>query len=174
LDLSGLGSTRAARAIKFIETFLVVTSGKGARKPFKLRAWQKKIIRKVLAPGIRTAVVAIPRGNGKSSLAAALGLWALVDGPEGSNVAIVAGTAERQAKICFNTARRMVELNPLLQERVQIFQDRCSCRPITGACSPCRRTRTRSSVRTPRSRWSTSWGSWTRTCSSDAPGVRQA
>src|SRR5215211_2828318 len=94
LDLSGLGSTRAARAIRFIET-LTIPSGKGARMRFRLRPWQKRIIRKVLAPGIRTAVVAIPRGNGKSSLAAALGLWALADGEEGAEVAIVAGTSER-------------------------------------------------------------------------------
>jgi phage terminase large subunit-like protein len=103
---------------------LTIPSGKGARKPFRLRRFQKAIIREVLAPGIRTAVVAIPRGNGKSSLAAALGLWALVDGPEGAQVPIVAGDAERQAKICFNIARRMVELDPELHERIQIFQAR--------------------------------------------------
>jgi phage terminase large subunit-like protein len=91
---------------------------------FRLRRFQKAIIRRVLAPGIRAAVVAIPRGNGKSSLAAALGLWALVDGPEGAQVPIVGGVAERQAEICFNIARRMVELDPELSERVQIFQRR--------------------------------------------------
>jgi phage terminase large subunit-like protein len=123
LDLSGLGSTRAARAIKFVGT-LTVPSGKGARRRFRARQFQKKITRKVLAPGIRTAVVSIPRGNGKSTLAAALALWALVDGPEGAQVPIVAGVAERQAKICFNIARRMVELDPELAERIQIFQDR--------------------------------------------------
>jgi phage terminase large subunit-like protein len=66
-------------------------------------------------------VVAIPRGNGKSTLAAALGLWALVDGLEGSEVPIVAGVSERQARIAFNTARRMVELDPELVALVQIF-----------------------------------------------------
>ncbi len=65
-----------------------------------------------------------PQGNGKSSLAAALGLWALVDGDEGAQVPIVGGVAERQAEICFNIARRMVELSPELSERVQIFQRR--------------------------------------------------
>jgi len=123
LDLSGLGSTRAARAIRFIETYLVVTSGKGARSRFRLRAWQKRIIRTVLAPGIRTAVVAVPRGNGKSSLAAALGLWALVDGEEGAEVAIVAGTSERQSRICFDKAKRMVELEPELAARIQVHRD---------------------------------------------------
>jgi phage terminase large subunit-like protein len=124
LELSGLGSTRAARAIRFIETYLIVPSGKGARKRFRLRPWQKRIIRKVLAAGIRTAVVAVPRGNGKSSLAAALALWALVDGPEGAEVAIVAGTSERQSRICFDKARRMVELEPELAARIQVFQDK--------------------------------------------------
>jgi phage terminase large subunit-like protein len=101
-----------------------VPKGKGARSRLKLRKWQKEIVRAVLAPGIRTAVVAIPRGNGKSTLAAALGLWALVDGPEGAEVPIVGGVAERQARIAFNTARRMVELDPELLARIQIFQDK--------------------------------------------------
>jgi phage terminase large subunit-like protein len=123
LDLSGLGSTRGARAVRFIEG-LSVPKGQGARARLRLRPWQKKIIRKVLAPGIRTAVVAIPRGNGKSTLAAALGLWALVDGPEGAQVPIVGGVSERQSRICFDTARRMVELSLELVDRVQVFQDK--------------------------------------------------
>jgi hypothetical protein len=36
----------------------------------------------------------------------------------------VAGTSERQGRICFEKCRRMVELQPLLAERVQVFQDR--------------------------------------------------
>ena len=103
---------------------LHVPKGKGARSRLRLRKWQRAIVRAVLAPGIRTAVVAIPRGNGKSTLAAALGLWALVDGPEGAEVPIVAGVSERQARIAFNTARRMVQLDAELSARVQIFQDK--------------------------------------------------
>jgi phage terminase large subunit-like protein len=82
LDLSGLGSTRAARALAFIGG-LTIPHGKGARKRVRLRPFQKRVIRKVLAPGIRTAVVAIPRGNGKSTLAACLALWALRGWPGG-------------------------------------------------------------------------------------------
>jgi phage terminase large subunit-like protein len=123
LDLSGLGKARATRAVRFMER-LLVPKGKGARSQLRLRKWQKTIVRTVLAPGVRTAVVAIPRGNGKSTLAAALGLWALIDGPEGAEVPIVAGVSERQARIAFNTARRMVQLDPELAARVQIFQDR--------------------------------------------------
>jgi hypothetical protein len=39
-------------------------------------------------------------------------------------VPIVAGVSERQARIAFNTARRMVELSAPLRERCQLFQDR--------------------------------------------------
>jgi phage terminase large subunit-like protein len=103
---------------------LLVPKGKGARSRLRLRKWQREIVRAVLAPGIRTAVVAIPRGNGKSTLAAALGLWALVDGPEGAQVPIVGGVSERQFRIAFDTARRMVQLDPELLARVQAFQDK--------------------------------------------------
>jgi phage terminase large subunit-like protein len=157
LDLSGLGSTRAARAARFIET-LTIPSGKGARKPFRLRRFQRMIIRRVLGPGIRTAVVAIPRGNGKSSLAAALGLWALVDGPEGAQVPIVAGVAERQAKICFNIARRMVELDPRLAARIQIFQDRLYVPHHDATLFPLPADADALLGANPTLRWWTSWG----------------
>ena len=66
----------------------------------------------------------MPRGNGKSGLAAVLGMYALLaDGVEGAQVLIVASD-ERQARIVFNTARRMVELDERLSEQVQIFRDR--------------------------------------------------
>jgi hypothetical protein len=68
LDLSGLGRQRATRAVRFMEG-LLVPKGKGARSQLRLRKFQRQIVRTVLAPGIRTAVVAIPRGNGRSTLA---------------------------------------------------------------------------------------------------------
>ena len=124
LDLSRLGTTRAARCIRFIESYCRVPKGTGARRPVRLRGWQRRIVREVLRPGVRNAVVSLARGNGKSSLAAFLALWAFVDGPEGAQVLCVGGVSERQARHVFNAARRMVELNPDLAERVQVFADR--------------------------------------------------
>lgn len=135
LDLSGLGRTRAARAVRFIESYAVTPKGTGARKPARLRPWQKRIIRQVLAPGVRQGLVSIPRGNGKSTLAAFLALWGLFDGPEGAQVLTVAAD-ERQARIVFNAARRMVELNPSLAERTQIFQDRLYVPHHDGTLAP--------------------------------------
>jgi phage terminase large subunit-like protein len=67
--------------------------------------------------------VSIPAGNGKSTLAAAPGLYGLLaDRTEGAQVICVASD-ERQARIILNTARRMVELDPALYARVQIFKD---------------------------------------------------
>ena len=103
LDLSGLGSTVCpARALAFLEQFCTITSGRGALKPFRSRPRRFEANR---SEGARAGLcasagsVSIPRGNGKSSLAAALALWALVDGPEGAEVHLVAGVSERQSRI---------------------------------------------------------------------------
>lgn len=124
LDLSDLGKARHVRAIHFIERYLLVPKGKGARRPVRLRKWQRDIIRAVLTPGVRQAVVSMPRGNGKTTLAACLALYGLfADGVEGAQVLTVASD-ERQARHVFNAARRMIELNENLAEQVQVFQDR--------------------------------------------------
>ena len=67
--------------------------------------------------------MSIPAGNGKSTLAAALGLYGLLgDRVEGAQVLVVASD-ERQARIIFTTAARMVELDDDLSARVQAFKD---------------------------------------------------
>ena len=63
----------------------------------------------------------MPRGQGKSTLVAALGLYDLMLGEEGSTV-VVAATDERQAGIVFRTAIRMVEPHDDLASRVQMYK----------------------------------------------------
>src|SRR5699024_476925 len=63
----------------------------------------------------------MPRGNGKSGLAAVLALYALLADDEPSAQVLIVASDERQARIVFNTARRMIQLEPRLSERVQIF-----------------------------------------------------
>jgi len=125
LDLSALPSAGGERVIAFCERYLHTPKGTGARKPLRLREWQKDIILDLFDdPRPRQALVSMPRGNGKSTLAAAIGLYGLfADGVEGAQVLCVASD-ERQASIVFNAARRMVQLEPLLEERCQIFQAR--------------------------------------------------
>lgn len=128
LDLSSLPEKRDYRRVDvFVREFLKVPKGTGALEPFRLRPWQRSIVKAMFPPTgrrPRQGLVSMPRGNGKSGLAAALAVYALLaDGEQGAQVAVVASD-ERQARIVWNTARRMIELEPRLAEQVQVFQDR--------------------------------------------------
>ena len=104
-------STGSARFAAFCQRFIRVPKGAGALSPLVLRAWQRALVGSVLDadPQPRIAGWALPRGQGKSTLVAALGLYELMCGGEGATV-IVAAVDERQAMIAFGTARRMVEI----------------------------------------------------------------
>lgn len=129
LDLSMLPEKRDYRRVAaFAREFIRVPKGTGAGEPFRLRPWQRDNVVKRLYPPTgrrpRQGVLSLPRGNGKSGLAAVLALYGLLaDGVEGAQVAVVASD-ERQARIVFNAARRMIELDDRLREQVQIFTDR--------------------------------------------------
>lgn len=116
-------TSRAKRRERFVGEYLVTPKGVGARQPFKLRPFQREIVAGAFAPGIRAALVSLPRGNGKSALAAALALAEMFVGPDSAEVLCVASDM-RQAMIVLRMARRMVELNPILGERVQVYADR--------------------------------------------------
>lgn len=123
IDTSGLPADRAARREDFITAFLVTPRGVGAKEPFNLRSFQREMIRGAFAPKVRTALISIPRANGKTMLAAALGLAEMFVGPPSAEVLVVASD-QRQANITLRYAKRMVELNPMLAERMHIFADR--------------------------------------------------
>ena len=78
-----------------------------------LRPFQRRFIGAALAPGIDTAALSIPRGNGKSWLAAHLLTRALTPGDAlhvpGSEYLLCAASIE-QARLCFRFAR--VDLEP--------------------------------------------------------------
>ncbi|UTM38319.1 terminase large subunit [Rhodococcus pyridinivorans] len=127
LDFSDLGRPGWTRLQRFALEYVKVPKGHGARKPFKLRKWQLDIVKELYpsrGPRPRQGLVSMPRGNGKSGLAAVIALYALfADEEEGAQVLVVASD-ERQARIIFNACRRMIELDERLAEQVQIFQDR--------------------------------------------------
>lgn len=123
LDLTGLPASGGARIVTFIHRYLLTPKGHGAREPMRLRPWQREIVHGLYRPGVRQGLVAMPRGNGKTTLAAAIALADLFAGGEGGR-AYCCAADERQARLTFDTARRCVELNPELAEQVQVFQDR--------------------------------------------------
>jgi phage terminase large subunit-like protein len=123
LDFTGWPASRAKRREKFIGDYLITPRGQGAGEPFTLRPFQREIVRGAFAPGIRTALVSVPRANGKTMMAAALGIAEMFVGAPSAEVLAVASD-QRQSMITLKYARRMVELNPVLAERVQVYADR--------------------------------------------------
>jgi phage terminase large subunit-like protein len=117
----------------FAQRYVRVPRGHGALKPLRIRPWQKELVGSVFdqTPQPRVGVWCLPRGNGKSTKCAALGLWDLYLGQEGASVVVVA-CDERQAGIIFGIAARMVELHPELSDRAQVFKDRIVI-PARGA-----------------------------------------
>lgn len=107
----------------FCRRFFVLKSKKGPA-PLKPRPWQLDIVASFFDSGqIRLAGLQIGRGNGKSSLLAAIGAWDLFCGQYGANICLTA-TDERQAGIIFDTVKFAVEHSPELAARAQIYRDK--------------------------------------------------
>jgi phage terminase large subunit-like protein len=118
----------AQLAILFFAEILTVEV-RGEVCPFNLEPFQKFIVGSVFgwenAEGkrrFRTAYVEIGKGNGKTPLAAGIGLYGLVVDQEASPEIYAAATMREQANICFKDAAAMVsrseELRSIIQERV--------------------------------------------------------
>lgn len=122
LDFSSYPLDRAGRRVRFIEDFLMVPKGVGAREPVQLRDFQRVFIESAFAEGIRTGLLSIPRANGKSALGAMLAVAELFVNDESPEVLVVASD-QRQATIIARMARRMIELNPELEARSHRFAD---------------------------------------------------
>ena len=120
----------ANRAVCFIES-LKHTDGVWYKKPFELLNWQEQIIRDVfgiLKPNgyrqFNTAYIEIPKKQGKSELAAAVALL-LTCGDFEEGAQVYGCAADRnQAKIVFNVAKKMVELNKSLKKAVKISESK--------------------------------------------------
>lgn len=120
---------RADYVCEFLE-LLPFGSGDFAGKPFRLQAWQRDPLREfygTLDEDEETGEVyrhyqylyeEIPKKNGKTEVAAGLGLYHLVgDGEQNPQVYICAADKEN-ASICYNAMCAMVDARPWLQKRV--------------------------------------------------------
>jgi phage terminase large subunit-like protein len=124
------GLLRAERVINFLE-FLPVTSGFHSGRRLVLREWQKDIIREIYATNgrgkrlVRTALVTLPRKNGKTTISAGLALAHLI-GPEAEQRGQVfsAASDREQASIIFREMEAMILTVPEFSSRcsVQTFR----------------------------------------------------
>lgn len=114
----------AERAIGFFRELLLLASG----APFVLQPFQAFIVGSIFgwrnADGSRrfkTAYVEQGKGNGKTPLAAGIGLLCLLADGEPSPEVYAAATMQDQASICWRDAKGMAERNEELRERVEVL-----------------------------------------------------
>ena len=126
----GLRFDRAAaqHAIDFFG-FLKHSKGEWAGQNFELSPWQQFVVWNLFGwkgengyRRFRRAYIEVPRKNGKSTLAAGIGLYLLTgDGEPGAEV-YSAATKRDQAKICWSEAVRMVSASPALSRMVRHYK----------------------------------------------------
>jgi len=113
--------------LDFIEMFLCLNGGEFEGRPFMLEPWQKFIVGSLFGwveaatrvRRFRTAFIEIGKGNGKSPLAAAIGLVGLVADGEARAEVYAAATKKDQAMILFRDAVAMVDQSPLLRDHIK-------------------------------------------------------
>lgn len=120
-------SEKGNHAIQFIENFCRHSKGAFGGKPFLLELWQKALVGATFGmihkiDGTRKyqeVVLIVARKNGKSTLAAAIGLYLqIADGEPGAEVYACA-TKKDQAKIIWLEAKRMVKKSAVLRSRIK-------------------------------------------------------
>lgn len=120
------GLSRAERVIRFCE-FLPITSGMHAGRRLVLREWQRGIVQSIYAVdrrgrrAVRTALITLPRKNGKTSLAAGLCLAHLL-GPEAEprGQCFSAAADREQAAIIFRELEAIILAVPEFRARCHI------------------------------------------------------
>ena len=118
---------KADKALSFFD-FLCHTKGEWAGDVIRLEPWQEFIVgssfgwQKNGVRRFRTALVEVARKNGKSTLAAGVGLDLLInDGEPGAEIYSAASKRD-QARIIFDEAKNMVRKSPDLSSVVGIHQ----------------------------------------------------
>lgn len=117
----------ASRAIEFC-SFLKHSKGEWAGRSFVLEPWQEFVVGSLFGwkradetRRFRRAYLSVARKNGKTQLAAAVGLYlAFFDNEPGAEV-YAAATKRDQAKICWSEAQRMVRGTAALNSRIKSF-----------------------------------------------------
>ncbi len=128
----------------FFPKYLRFTKGEWAGRPFTLEAWEEHdIVRPMFgwkrADGtrrFRRVVVWVPRKNGKTELAAGVGLLTLLgDGEPGGEVYAIASD-KNQASIVFNIATTMVQWSPELRDLITPLKTALFCEQLGSAFKP--------------------------------------
>jgi phage terminase large subunit-like protein len=134
LELGGARGLRfdpvAAQVVIAFFSLLKHSKGEWAGRPVTLEPWQQFILWVLFgwkrADGtrrFRTSYKEIARKNGKTTIAAGIGLYLmLADGEPGAEV-YSAATIRSQARLSHAEATRMAKSSPAIRQRVRIYKD---------------------------------------------------
>lgn len=113
------------RAVRLMNN--LTHTGDYSGRAFKLRPWQASIIRKLFSTknGVRiyrSCLMMLPRKNGKTELAAAIGIYCLLfDGVTGGEIYLAAADRDQASKV-FQAMVTMIQNDPELERVVDIIQ----------------------------------------------------
>jgi phage terminase large subunit-like protein len=134
----------ADAAVGFFRDHLRLTEGEWAGKPFVLEPWEERdIVRPTFGwkrpdgtRRYRRVIVWVPRKNGKTELAAGVGLIMLLgDGEPGGQVLAIAAD-RHQAGIVFNKATNMVRMSETLAPRLDCLKTSIYSPDLNAAFKP--------------------------------------
>ena len=131
----------AAAAIEHIGG-LTIAQGRRAGQPFRVLPWQARFLRGCLRPDVQSAALSVARGNGKSTLLAAV-CAAYLDGPLAqphSQVLLLSASREQASVILRHLASFLGE-RPHLRifdhhGRQEAVNDRNGCRVVCKSSDP--------------------------------------
>lgn len=117
----------ANHALEFVENYCKHSKGKWAGQPVLLEIWQKAFIAATFGfihkidrtRKHREVLLVVARKNGKSTLSSAICLYLQVADKEGGAEVYAVATKEKQAKIVWSEAKRMVRKSPALSKRLK-------------------------------------------------------
>jgi len=116
-----------ARHILDFFGYLRLAEGQFAGQPFRVQPWQAFILQSLFgwksADGLRrfrTAYIEVGKGNGKTPMAAGIGLYGLAADGEAAAEIYSAATTREQARLAFLDATRMVGASPDLSDAIRV------------------------------------------------------
>lgn len=121
----------ARRVVFFIEEYCRHVKGPLAGHNLILARWQKKLICNLFGwrrkhdseRRYRQLWLEAPCKSGKSTLAASLALYMLLVDPEPNAEIAIVSTDKKQAFICFNIAKQMIENDPDLSSLCRVYKN---------------------------------------------------
>ena len=123
-------------AVEFFPRELTFTTGRWAGLPFELQPWQQQLVGHAfgwLRPDgtrrFRRIFLYIPRKNGKTELAAGIGIILFCADDEPAAEVYCGALTVNQGNIFFGKAKKMVRNNPRLRERIKPPKGR-TCRTL--------------------------------------------